>query len=373
VTGDPLAGLCSSIDELGPEAVVVVRDPRSDVSAIVVIDNTARGPAIGGTRMADDVTIEEVSRLARSMTLKSAGAGLPHGGAKAGIVADPTMPVADKERTMRWFANAIRDLRAFVPGPDMGTDERCMAWVHDEIGRSVGLPAALGGIPLDDLGATGFGLAIAAEAVRDAGVVALDGARVAVQGFGAVGRHASRFLAERGAVLVAASDSRGAVADPRGLPVDELVAWKRSGKHLDTFGAPHVERDSVIAVECDLLVPAARPDVITDLNVDDVKAAVVLEGANIPVTAEAEAVLHERGVLCLPDWIVNAGGVICAAVEHAGGSRTEAFARIEDAVRENTAAVVEQAAASGDLPRAVAERIALERVTSAMALRRSFG
>lgn len=377
MTHDVVAATGSHVDDLGPEAVVLLRHPPTGVTAIVVVDNTASGPAIGGTRMAPDVTVEEVARLARSMTLKSAAARLPHGGAKAGIIADPTMPTAEKEAVVRWFAGAIRDLRSYIPGPDMGTDERCMAWVHDEIGRSVGLPAALGGIPLDELGATGFGLAIAAEAAAAAGAVVLDGARVAVQGFGAVGRHVARFLSQRGATLVAASDSQGALIDPAGLPVDELISWSRAGHPLVAFdgagGADRVDREALIAVDCDILVPAARPDVITEANVDDVRTRLVLEGANIPLTAKAEAVLHDRGVLCLPDWIVNAGGVICASVEHAGGTRALAFAQIEETVRANTATVIAQSAETGELPRDVADRLALGRVREAMALRRSYG
>jgi glutamate dehydrogenase/leucine dehydrogenase len=372
VNGDPFWGLCSPVDDLGPEAVVLLRHPGTGVVGIVVIDNTACGPAIGGVRMAVDVTVEEVGRLARSMTLKNAAARLPHGGAKAGIVADPEMPEADKEAVVRWFANAMRDLRGYIPGPDMGTNERCMAWVHDEIGRSVGLPAELGGIPLDDLGATGFGLAIAAEAAEAAGVIQLRGARIAVQGFGAVGQHASRFLVERGATIVAASDRFGAVANPAGLPVDDLIAFKRAGGRIDEFDAEHLERDALIAVDCDILIPAARPDVITEENVDAVQAQMVLEGANIPLTEKAELSLHERGVLVLPDWIVNAGGVICGSVEYAGGTRTQAFERISEIVRDNTALVIAQATATGRPPRHVADELAMARVRSAMALRRAY-
>jgi glutamate dehydrogenase/leucine dehydrogenase len=114
-------------DELGPDMVVLLREPRVGLEAVVVVDNVACGPAIGGVRMAPDVTVEEVSRLARAMTLKSAAAGLAHGGGKAGIAADPAAPPADKERLIRAFARAIRSLTDYIPGPDMGTDERCMA------------------------------------------------------------------------------------------------------------------------------------------------------------------------------------------------------------------------------------------------------
>ena len=200
-------------DDLGPAKVVLVRDPAAALEAIVVVDNTACGPAIGGIRMARDVTVNEVARLARAMTFKNAAAGLAHGGGKAGIVADPRMPAAEKARLIRAFGRAIRDLVEYVPGPDMGTDEACMGHLHDEIHRAVGLPRVLGGIPLDAIGATGFGLAIAAEVAAEFAGIRLRGARVAIQGFGAVGRHAARFLAERGAVLVAVADSRGAITN----------------------------------------------------------------------------------------------------------------------------------------------------------------
>ena len=204
-------------DQLGPQKIVHIYEPRIGLKAIVVVDNTAAGPAIGGTRMAPDVSVEECFRLARAMTFKNAAAGLPHGGAKSVIFGDPLMPADQKERHVRAFAAAIRNIHEYIPGPDMGTNEVAMAWVKDEIGRSVGLPRELGGIPLDEIGATGFGLAIAAEVAQEFSKVQLDGARVVVQGFGAVGRHAARFLASKGASLVAASDTKGAIADPYGL------------------------------------------------------------------------------------------------------------------------------------------------------------
>ena len=185
-------------DEYGPEKVVYVYEPRCGLRGIVVIDNTAAGPAIGGIRMAADVTTSEVFRLARAMTWKNALAGLPHGGGKSGILADPSVP--NKEALIRQFARGIEALVGYIPGPDIGTDEVAMAWVRDEIGRSVGLSKVLGGIPLDQVGATGFGLAGCAAVAQDFCGVRLDGARVVVQGYGNVGSHTARYLAERGAV-----------------------------------------------------------------------------------------------------------------------------------------------------------------------------
>jgi glutamate dehydrogenase (NAD(P)+) len=366
-----VGGAAGFADELGPAAIVLLRNPVTGVEAIVVVDNVAAGPAIGGVRMAPDVTVEEVARLARAMTLKNAAARLPHGGGKSGIIADPSMSPSDKEATVRWFARSIRGLDQYIPGPDMGTDETCMAWVHDEIGRSIGLPSVLGGIPLDELGATGFGVAVAADAVEAAGHIELDGARVAIQGFGAVGRNTARFLAERGAVMVSISDRGGSVTNPEGLDVSEVVAWQSSGKTVGSYsrgerGAP----DAPLWADCDIVVPAARGDVITTATAGLVRARLVLEGANIPITPEAEAMLHDRGVLCIPDWIANAGGVICGSVEHRGGTRAEAFSLIDATIRENTTTIVERSLKESIPPRRAAEELATSRVAEAMRLRR---
>ena len=358
-------------DDLGPMMIATLHEPHLGLQAFVVIDNLAAGTAIGGVRMAPDVTVEEVARLARAMTLKSAAAGLPHGGAKAGIVADPLMDRSDKERLMRAFARAIKDLTGYVPGPDMGTDETCMAWVYDEIGRAVGLPSVLGGIPLDEIGATGFGLAACAEGVQATGLLELSGARVVVQGFGAVGRNAARFLVERGAVLVGASDRRGGVENSDGLDVERLVAITSGGGSVSGYpdGSPATPED-LLAADCDIWIPAARPDVFTADNAWQVKARVIIQGANIPATAEAEQVFHERGVLSVPDFIANAGGVICAAVEHRGGGRAEALATIREKVLANTTAVVRDAADRGIPVRRAAEELALRRLHEAQSYRR---
>ena len=358
-------------DALGPEKIVHIHNPGVGLKAIVVVDNVACGPSIGGTRMAPDVSLEECFRLARAMTLKNVIAGLPHGGGKSVIAADPKLPPTEKEQIARAFAVAIRDLRDYIPGPDMGTDERAMAWVHDEIGRAVGLPPELGGIPLDTLGATGFGLAIAAEVAQEHGGVRLQGARVAVQGFGSVGKHAARFLAERGAILVAASDTHGTLVDPAGIDVTALIAHKEGGSAVADFSpGDSRDRDAIVDVDCDIWIPAARPDIIRADNVDRLRARLVVQGANIPVTAKAEQRLHEKGVLSLPDFVANAGGVICAAVEYAGGSRTAAFQAIEDKLRENTAAVLTEALQTGVPPREAATSLANTRVQRAMHLRR---
>lgn len=358
-------------DELGPAKVIHVYEPRTELRGVLVVDNVAAGPAVGGLRMATDVSTEECVRLARAMTLKNAAAGLPHGGAKSVIFADPGMPPAKKERLVRAMACALADCRDYIFGPDMGTDERCMAWVREEIGRAVGLPPEIGGIPLDELGATGYGLAHATEIAAGYCDLELAGARIAVQGFGSVGQHAARFLAERGAVLVAASDSRGAIHEPGGLDIESLRELKRAGKSVvDLEGVTPLERDAIIDVECDVWIPAARPDVIRADNVSRMKTRLIVSGANIPITADAEAYLHEQGILCVPDFIANAGGVICGAMEYARASQSAAFASIQEKVRANTRAVLERARQDGITPRQAATEMAVERVKTAMGYRR---
>jgi glutamate dehydrogenase (NAD(P)+) len=358
-------------DDLGPARVMHLYEPALDLRAVLVIDNVARGPAIGGVRMGTQVSTEEAFRLARAMTLKNSAAGLRHGGGKSVIFADPSMPLDQKEQVIRAFARMIERDVDYIPGPDMGTNEQAMAWVHDEIGRAAGLPAALGGIPLDEIGATGFGVRAAVDVAAEHLGIPIEGARVAVQGFGAVGRHAARFLAERGAILVAAADSRGMTANPAGLDIEALSAHKVGGAGVAQFeGGTAGEADAIIDVECEIWIPAAQPDVIHAGNVDRLQARIVAQGANIPATAEAEARLHKRGVLVIPDFIANAGGVISAAVEYRGGTETEAFLTIDECIRDNTAEVLRDATEANITPRAAALALAERRVREAMTYRR---
>ncbi len=358
-------------DELGPAMVAFLR-PCRGAEAVVVVDNVALGPAIGGVRMRPEVTAGEVARLARAMTEKNALAGLPHGGAKAGIAA-PGLGPSGHERVMRAFARAIGQFTDYIPGPDMGTSETSMAYVHDEIGRAIGLPAVLGGIPLDELGATGFGLAVCADVLSEAGLVDLGGARVVIQGFGAVGWHAARLLAGRGAVIIAVSDSRGAVWNTGGLDVAALRAHKRAAGTVTGFpGGTPVPRDDILGLDCEFLVPAAQPDVVTTDNAGKISAKVILEGANIPVTVEAEVQLADRGVLCVPDVVANAGGVICGAAEYRGAGHTEAFAEIEEKIRATTAELLDRIRHGTLTPRTAAGQMAQERLRRALALRRRF-
>ena len=359
------------VDDLGPEKVIELYDPLAGLKAILVVDNTAAGPAVGGARMAPNVSADECFRLARAMTFKNASAGLAHGGGKSVIFADPAMPIAAKEKLIRAFARAIEEIEDYIVGPDMGTNEQAMAWIHDEIGRAAGLPRELGGIPLDEIGATGWGLAAAAEVAQAFCGLKMSGARVAIQGFGAVGAHAARFLTQKGAVLVAASDSHGTVFDAEGIDVEALRGLKREGRSvLDYAKGKKGPPEMVIGVQCDIWIPAARPDVVTMKNVDQLKARLILQGANIPIEFAAEQVLHARGVLSVPDFIANAGGVICAAVEYRGGTQAQAMDVIREKIMANTSEVLEASKRNSVTPREAATAMARKRIQRAMSFRR---
>jgi glutamate dehydrogenase (NAD(P)+) len=335
------------------------------------VDNVAAGPSIGGLRIAPDVSLEECARLARAMTLKNAAAGLAHGGGKSVIFADPKMARDKKETLIRAFAHALRNETDYIFGPDMGTDEACMAWIKDEIGRAVGLPREVGGIPLDEIGATGWGVSHVTDMAVHYINLPIKGARVAIQGFGAVGKHTARFLGNLGAVLVAASDSCGTIHEPNGLDLGALIPLKDAGKPVcDYPNARKLDRDAILDVECDIWIPAARPDVVREDNVNRLKTKLVVQGANIPFTVGSEKILHQKGVLVVPDFIANAGGVICAAMEYRGASQAQAFVVIEEKLRTNTKQVLDDATKRKILPREAALALATARVKKAMGWRR---
>ncbi|GAB2844665.1 Glu/Leu/Phe/Val dehydrogenase [Lentzea nigeriaca] len=362
------------MDEWGPEKVVCVSDRRTGMKGVLVIDNTARGMGKGGTRMSPGVTVAEIARLARVMTWKWAGVDLFFGGAKAGIVFDPSSP--DKEAALRAFARKLSNEvpREYVLGLDMGLTERDAAIVQDELsdrGAMMGAPAQLGGLPYDELGVTGFGVAEVADELMP-----LHGKRVAIQGFGAVGAAAARRFTELGAVVVAVSSVHGALVDPDGLDVARLLDLRASSGDLAVkeYG-PVQALGAELRVPCDVLVPAALQDVIDADLAGELDTTLVVEGANLPTSAAAQEVLAARGVTVVPDFIANAGGVVAAAFGM--DARYSPFpvnpATVLDAVsqklRANAAHIVVEARNRGTTTHVAARELAQERVLAAMKLR----
>ncbi|MCL6299877.1 Glu/Leu/Phe/Val family dehydrogenase [Streptomyces kronopolitis] len=368
----------SLVDEWGPEKIVVVSHRRTGMKGVLVIDNTARGIGKGGTRMSPGVTVDEVSRLARVMTWKWAAADLFYGGAKAGIVADPAS--RDKEAVLRAFARALSNEvpRAYVMGLDMGLTEDDAAIIQDELGdrgAAVGTPEHLGGVAYDRLGVTGYGVAEAADAAARHQGLPLAGARVALQGFGAVGSAAARRFAELGATVVAVSTAHGALHDPSGLDLDALLAAR--AEHGDRFITHRPSGSALTAgdeltVDCDIVVPAALQDVITHRTAHEIKAKLVVEGANLPTSAQARTVLAERGITVVPDFVANAGGVVAAAFAmdaRYSGFRPETagiFETVSAKLRANTVTVLDEARQQQVTPHTAGRRLAEARVRAAM-------
>ena len=373
---DPL----TLVDEWGPEKIVCVSHRRTGMRGVLVIDNTARGIGKGGTRMSPGITVAEVARLARNMTWKWAAVDMSFGGAKAGVRADPAC--SDKEAILRAFARALHNEvpAHYVFGLDMGLTENDAAIIVDELGReaAVGTPHALGGVPYDALGVTGYGVAEATAAAADyMGLDLAAGARVSIQGFGAVGSAAARRLAELGAMVVAISTARGVVHNADGLDLAEVFAAREdAGDDLvSSVRGDRLTPGEELSIDADIVVPAAMQDVIDRAMAGQVKAKLIVEGANLPTSVEAQQVLFERGVEVVPDFIANAGGVIAAGL--AMDARLSAF-RLEpepilravaDKLRANTGACLRSAHRDDVPPHRAARALASARVREAMIAR----
>lgn len=366
--------LCEvEFDAFGPEKVLLLSDPKTGMKGYLVLDNSARGLAKGGVRMQADLDLRDVLRLARTMTWKNAAADLPLGGAKGGIAADPADP--NREAIIRAYARALRSLipTQYVFGLDMGLTERDAALVVDELGdrkASTGKPACLGGIPYDELMITGLGVVEAMDVACAVSGISLKGARVVIQGFGSVGKGVGHFCREKGAEVVGISDLPRALWDPDGLDVDHLLEVKaRTGSLKDACCGKDLLLGEELFLDCDVLVPCARGDVIHKDNVDRIQAKVIVEGANFATSAEARQRLRERGVAFVPDFIANAGGVIAAYTEMVDGTPAQATGTARAKIRHNTAEMFRISREAGLGPVDAALTMARERVVGAMAAR----
>ncbi|MDX6402012.1 MAG: glutamate dehydrogenase [Gaiellaceae bacterium] len=297
-----------------------------------VTHNIARGPSKGGIRYHPDVTLDEVKALAMWMTWKCALAGIPFGGAKGGVICNPkTMSEGELQRmTRRFTSEIINEIgpEKDIPAPDVGTDGRVMAWIfdtysmnkgHSVLGVVTGKPLTIGGsLGREEATARGA-LYCVREAVRKK-EMSLQGTRVAVQGFGNVGSFLAKFLAEDGATVIAISDSTSGLHNPNGIDVQAAIAHKRETGSLAGFrGADPISNEDLLLLECDVLAPCALEQVITAENADKVRAKIIVEGANGPVTPAADEILDEKGVLVLPDILANAGGVVVSYFEWVQG------------------------------------------------------
>lgn len=290
--------------------------------------NMARGPAKGGIRYHPAVSLDEVRALAMWMTWKSAVANLPYGGAKGGVIVDPkTLSQAELENLTRRYATEISIIigpSQDIPAPDMGTNEQIMAWIMDTIsmhqgytqtGVVTGKPVSVGGT-VGRKEATGRGILYLIRELAREHSIPLDGATVAVQGFGNVGGVAAVLLADEGARIVGVSDSSGCLYNGKGLDVQTLWRRKREGIRLsDMDGGDCLSGDDLLSLPVDFLVPAAMEGQITARTAQHIQAKIIVEGANGPTTPDGDAVLAEKQVLVVPDILANTGGIIVSYFE----------------------------------------------------------
>ena len=330
----------------------------------VAVDSTVRGRACGGLRMLHDVTADELRALARSMTLKFGLLGLPQGGAKAGVRADPDAPPEWRLAALCRFARQIAPLlrsRAYLPGRDMGTTSldvrRVLRAAGVRVGRREQRPAASGYW-------TALSVAAAAAAAMRRRGLDLRGRTAAIEGFGGVGAPLAGLLAEAGAKVVAVSTSHGALYDPRGLDVDALarLAARAGSRAVELCGGRRLPDPSdLLELPVDLLCPCARSGSIGAGNVERVRAGVVCPGANNPLTPDAEQALARWGVLCVPDFLANCGGVLGGTMEFAAVAPPRIAATIGRYVFAAVEALLRRAEREGVAPRGPAEDAALRR------------
>jgi glutamate dehydrogenase (NAD(P)+) len=350
--------------------------------------NGARGPFKGGVRYHPTVQLDEVRGLAALMTWKTALTGVPFGGAKGGVRCDPDgLSDAELEQLTRQFLVRIQDMLGptrDIPGPDVNTNARVMAWMMDEYSKAhgytpgvvTGKPVAIGGSPGRE-SATAQGLVFVLTEALDAAGRGLADSRVAIQGFGNVGAWTTRLLSDAGARVVAVSDASGAVGRARGLDIAALCRHVAAGEPLVAF--PDAERlasEDFESVPCDVFVPAALGNLVNAQVADRLRADIVIEGANGPLTAEADAILADRGVVVIPDVVANAGGVVASYFEwvqnlqHVTWPEQDLRDRLRSVMSTAYGAVVACAERRPGLGlRGAAYEVAIERVRAAISVR----
>ena len=370
-------------DKFGPELIVKVYDSKIDLEGVLIVDNTALGLGKGGIRMTPDVSEGEIFRLARTMTWKNALADIPFGGAKAGI----KFPVGtDKERKkelIQSFARAIKPLliKKYVAGPDVNTGETEMKWFVEAVGNprtATGKPANLCfksigkkggekcGLP-HEYGSTGFGVAKATKAVVEFLGLNMKNLEVAIDGYGNVGSFVFKFLKEMGAKIVAVSDMYGTTYCKDGLDADKLDALKVGGKPVgDCVKGKKMSREAIFGLPVDILVPASVTDVINEKNRSFIKAKIIIEGANIPMSEETEKYLEKKGILVFPDFVANAGGVISSYAEYRGYNPKRMFEMVERKIVKTTKLVLSESVKQKISLREAAMKLAMAKVEKKM-------
>ena len=349
-------------DNLGPQKILHVYDPETGMKGVVVVDTLSLAGAGGGTRMLPDITTYEIFQLARAMTHKYAILDFPVGGAKAGIWGDPSVKGAKRKELMLSFGNAIKPLLSsgITMAADMGTDNDDVALFFEGAGlpkKFTGLSTQLiDGEPLEDH-VTGYGVVVAALAACKLAGVDIKGARIAVEGFGKVGGGVAHYIAEAGAKVVAISTIDETIFNMDGLDVKALLKARKTlgDKAVSSYkDAQHLKPQEIYGLPVDVLIPGARPHLIHKQNVGGIKAKVISSIANVPMTDEAEEMLFRRGVLSVPDFIANAGGVILGVVDILGGKSEDVFKVVNNSIGPIATQILNEAKQKNINPRALA-------------------
>jgi len=360
-------------DSFGPQYIVKVHDPSIGMRGFLVVDNILLGPGKGGIRMTADVSEEEVRRLARAMTWKNALAGIPFGGAKAGMVWEGGTP-EKKKQFVQSFARLLKPFtpRLYIAGPDVGSGEREMQWFVEATGNfrsATGKPANLCmkvfgkpgekcGLP-HEFGSTGFGVAQATRVAAEVLGIPLKNATVAIHGFGNVGSFTYTILSEMGARVIALADSRVALISPNGFDHAQLKKIIDTRGNLGQYkGARRVSTEKFWAKPVDILIPASVTDVVNDSNYRTIQAKIIVEAGNIPMREHIEEKLWRNGILTVPDFVANAGGVISSYAEYRGYNPKRMFDLVERKITKSTRLVLEQSIKTKKNPREVAMLIA---------------
>ena len=306
------------------------RDDYDEVETVMgyrVQHVLSMGPTKGGIRYAPDVNLGEVTALAILMSWKSAIVGLPYGGAKGGVAIDPTpLSRSEKQRVTRRYTAELLPIIGVdkdIPAPDLGTDEQTMAWIMDTYSNFVGSPqpgivtgkpASLGG-SITRRESTGRGAVAIGVAAMDKLNLKYSESTIAIQGFGNVGMYAALDSYERGAKVIAVSDIDGAIYNPKGINIPELFKHMAKNVSVNNFDGAEPYSESILEINCDVLIPAAVGGVITSSNANNIKAKVIIEGANSPTTLNADKILNDSDILLVPDILANAGGITASYFE----------------------------------------------------------
>ena len=350
--------------------ISVVIDEGLKLRGYLAIDSMVSGRCYGGVRMSPDLSPELMAQIARIMTLKHGFIGLPLGGAKAGIVADPEMPLNRKRELLRNFGEALKPFlktRSYSPGGDLGISDDDINFMLASIGLKVQHRSLLHGLSGFYTGITVFSAAVAAA--KHIGLD-LNRAAVAIEGFGSVGASAARMFWERGIRVAAISTSEGAIYDEAGLDIGKLIRLReRAGNEVVNLfkGGEKIDKSRLAGLDVDIFSPCAQSYSLTPDNARRVKAKIISPGANVPLASGAEPILFRRGILVIPDFVANCGGVLGVSMKQMGLKEDYIKNFLEQKIGEQVTGVIEAAEKERVIPRVYAERIAEERFMRAKA------